>query len=102
MKFGELTVVAVFQIRVTVPVQNGIVMSRSVWNSRSRCWYRTVLTPRISCEIKCNDTVGWTARILASNVQFRAWKRHDIFRDDASVKLKGKIIKDRHKKKWIR
>lgn len=84
----QLTVVADLEVRVTVPVQDGVVMGRCMRYSRRRCRHWTILAFHIGSEVKCYHTVGWTSGIVAGDVELRSREGHDVLRNYARVELR--------------
>lgn len=83
-----LTVVADLEIRVAVPVEDGVVMSRGVGNGGRRRWYRPVLAFRVRGEIQRDHAVRWTPWIVAGDVELRSRKGNHVLRDHAGVELR--------------
>jgi len=88
MKKFALTVVTYLEIRVAVPMQDGIVMRWCMRHGGCRRWDWAVLTFRIGGEVKCHHAVGWASRIVASDIELRSREGDDVLRNYARVKLK--------------
>lgn len=84
----RLTVVADLEVRVAVPVQDGIVMRRCMRHSRRWGRHWAILTFRVGSEVECYHTVGRASGIVASNVELRSREGHDVLRNYARVKLR--------------
>lgn len=83
-----LTVVADLEIRVAVPVEDGVVMSRGVGDSGRRRWYRPVLTFGVGGEVQRDHAVGWTPRVVAGDVELRSREGDHVLRNHAGVELR--------------
>lgn len=88
MKKLVLTVVANFEIRVAIPMQDGIVMRRCMRHGGCRRWDWAVLTFRVGSEVECHHAVGWASRIIAGDVELRSREGHDVLRNYARVELR--------------
>lgn len=84
----RLTVVADLEVRVAVPVQDGIVMRRCMRHSWRRCRHWSILAFHIGGKVECYHTVGRASGILAGDVELRSREGHDVLRNYACVELR--------------
>lgn len=88
MEKFALTVVADLEIRVAVPVQDGVVMRRCVRHGRRRRRDWSILAFRVGGEVECHHAVGRAPGIVAGDVELRTREGDDVLRDHARVELR--------------
>jgi hypothetical protein len=84
---GLLTVVAELEVRVAVPVEYGVVVGGSVGDCGGGRGHGSVLASGVVGEVEGDHAVGWAPGVVAGHVEFRAGKRDDVLRYDASMEL---------------